>query len=81
MPLWWSSTQSLDAQTEQLAARWNSLKAFDFSGTGSNDAAAWYGHAKTFEACQKYAMCINAEAWLHLNFFMRNVDRIGTIMV
>ncbi|MGO5116290.1 hypothetical protein ACTQ33_14990 [Candidatus Avoscillospira sp. LCP25S3_F1] len=57
------------------------MKAFDFSGTGSNDAAAWYGHAKTFEACQKYAMCINAEAWLHLNFFMRNVDWIGAIMV
>lgn len=26
-------------------------------------------------------MCINAEEWLHLNFFMRNVERIGTIVV
>ena len=72
---------SLDAQTERLAARWKDFEAFDFAGAGNDYAAAWYGHAKTFEACGKYAMCINAEEWLHLNFFMRNVERIGTIVV
>ena len=26
-------------------------------------------------------MHINSEEWLHMNFFMRNVDKIGTIIV
>lgn len=72
---------AMDAQVEQIAKEWKNFDAFDFSGAGSDYAAAWFGHAKTFEACGKYAMCINAEEWLHLNFFMRNVERIGTVVV
>ena len=26
-------------------------------------------------------MCVNTEEWLHLNFFMRNVEKIATIVV
>ena len=33
------------------------------------------------EALGKYAMDNNSEEWLHMNFFMRNVDKIGTIIV
>lgn len=72
---------ALDRQMEQVAERWKAFDAFDFTGAGGDYGAAWYGHAKTFEACGKYAMCINAEEWLHLNFFMRNVERIGTVVV
>ena len=66
---------------EKIADAWKGFDAFDFSGAGNDYAAAWFGHAKTFEACGRYAMCINAEEWLHLNFFMRNVERIGTMVV
>lgn len=71
----------MDSQIEKLAERWKNYSAFDFSGAGNDFAAAWYGHAKTFEATGKYAMCINSEEWLHLNFFMRNVEKIGTVVV
>lgn len=72
---------AMDAQMERIADAWKGFDAFDFTGAGNDYGAAWFGHAKTFEACGKYAMCINAEEWLHLNFFMRNVDRIGTVVV
>lgn len=72
---------AMDAQVKDIAYRWKDLEAYDFVGAGSDFASAWFGHAKTFEATGKYAMCINAEEWLHLNFFMRNVDKIGTVVV
>lgn len=74
----------LPAMTEQvyrIATQWKDMEAYDFIGCGFDYAAAWFGHAKIFEALGKYAMHINSEEWLHMNFFMRNVDRIGTIIV
>lgn len=71
----------MDAKMEKIAEAWKYFDAFDFTGAGNDYAAAWFSHAKTFEAAGKYAMCINAEEWLHLNFFMRNVERIGTMVV
>jgi len=71
----------MDAKSLKIAEEWKDFEAFDYVGAGQDYASAWYGQAKTFEASGKYAMCINSEEWLHLNFFMRNVDRIGTIVV
>ena len=65
----------------EIANEWKSLEAFDFIGSGPDYATAWYGHAKIFEAVGKYAMHINTEEWLHLNFFARKVDCIGRILV
>ena len=70
-----------DAMMLALAKQWQTLCAYDFIGAGQDFAAAWYGHAKIFEAVGRYAMCINTEEWLHLNFFMREVDKIGTVLV
>ena len=72
---------AMDRQAEALAERWKDFDAFDFAGAGKDLAAAWYGHAKVFEAVGKRAMCVNAEEWLHLNFFMRDVDTTGTSVV
>ena len=71
---------SLCGHMQELAEGWKGMEAFDFVGTGIDYAAAWYSHAKVFEAIGKYAMHINSEEWLHMNFFMRNVDRIGTVV-
>ena len=71
----------MDAQMRALAERWKNLEAYDFISGGRDYAAAWFGHAKVFEAIGRYAMCVNAEEWLHLNFFLRPVDKIGTVMV
>jgi len=68
-------------QIHEVAEQWKDFEAFDFVGSGLDYGAAWFGHAKIFEALGKYAMHINSEEWLHLNFFLRNVDKIGTIIV
>ena len=72
---------TMDEQMRKLAFRWKDMEAFDFIGAGPDYATAWFGQGKIFEACGKYAMCINTEEWLHMNFFMRKVDRIGTVLV
>lgn len=72
---------SMDQQMLRLAEQWKTLEAFDFIGCGSDYATAWFGHAKVFEASGHYAMCMNTEEWLHMNFFMKNIEKIGTIMV
>lgn len=71
----------IDEQMMSLVVRWKEMEAFDFVGAGMDYATAFYGQAKIFEAVGKYAMCVNTEEWLHLNFFMKNVDKIATIVV
>lgn len=72
---------AMDQQMLRLAEQWKTLEAFDFIGCGPDYAAAWFGHAKVFEASGHYAMCMNTEEWLHMNFFMKRIDQIGTILV
>ena len=71
---------TLDSQMKSLAEQWKGLEAFDFIGAGPDYAAAWFGQAKMYEASGSYAMCVNTEEWLHLNFFMRSVSQLGTIL-
>ena len=72
---------AMDGQMKALADSWKDQEAFDFIGAGPDYASAWFGQAKIYEACGKYAMSVNTEEWLHLNFFLRRVDRIGTVLV
>jgi glucosamine--fructose-6-phosphate aminotransferase (isomerizing) len=71
----------MDRRMLALAQAWRRLEAWDFVGAGPDYATAWYGHAKVFEATGQYAMHINSEEWLHLNFFARRPDAIGTVVV
>lgn len=70
----------IDAKIGNLSESWDKLEAWDFVGAGSDYASAWYGQAKIFEATGQYAMHINSEEWLHLNFFMRNTTKIATVV-
>ena len=70
----------MSQQMYELAEKWKDMEAYDFVGAGPDHAVGWFGHAKIFEALGKYAMHINSEEWLHMNFFMRNVDRIATVI-
>ena len=72
---------AMDDAMLALAKEWKDREAFDFVGAGQDYATAWFGHAKVYEAMGKYAMCVNTEEWLHLNFFMRRFDQIGTVVV
>jgi glucosamine--fructose-6-phosphate aminotransferase (isomerizing) len=71
----------MDGQMAALARSWQHLEAWDFVGAGPDYATAWYGHAKVLEATGQYAMHINSEEWLHLNFFARNPEKIATVVV
>lgn len=67
-------------QMQEQARQWQEMEAYDFAGAGPDYANGCYGQAKIFEALGKYAMYNNSEEWLHMNFFMRRVDKIATII-
>lgn len=69
---------AMDATALELAKTWKDFPAFDFLGTGMDFGAAWFSHAKVLEAIGRYSMHINTEEWLHLNFFMREAETLGT---
>jgi len=71
----------IDVQITDVADKWKDYPVFDFVGAGFDHAAALYGQCKILEATGKPAMQINSEEWLHLNFFVRNVERTGTVIV
>lgn len=72
---------AMDEKVAAVATKWKDFDAFDYVGGGFDYATAFYGHAKIMEAVGKYAMHINTEEWLHLNFFMRKSTEIGTVLV
>lgn len=71
---------AMDDTAFEVACQWKDMKAFDFAGSGFEYAAAWFAKAKIYEAIGGYAMSINTEEWLHLNFFMKDPDQIGTMI-
>ena len=71
---------AMDAQALETAKTFKDLSAYDFAGSGFEYAAAWFSMAKIFEATGGHAMCINTEEWLHMNFFMRDPEKIGTMI-
>lgn len=73
--------ETMDDEIFRVAQEWKVCEAFEFVGAGPDYAAAWYGHAKIFEAAGKYAMHVNTEEWLHLNFFVRSVEKTAAVLV
>lgn len=71
---------AMDQGMKDLAVRWKDFTRFDFVGAGFDEAAAFFGAAKVFEAIGETATWINAEEWLHLNFFMKDPAHIATIL-
>lgn len=70
----------VDQEIQKVAEQWKDFDAFDFIGSGLDYGSVFFGHAKVFEAFGKYAMHVNTEEFLHLNFFMRNSTKIGTVL-
>lgn len=65
----------------KIAEEWKNFPCFDFAGAGFDYATAWFGQCKVLEATGRYAMHINSEEWFHLNFFARNVNETGTVVI
>lgn len=63
------------------AERWKDFLCFDFIGSGFDYATAWFGQAKILEAMGRFAMHTTSEEWFHLNFFAREAERLGTVVV
>ncbi|NMD39024.1 MAG: sugar isomerase, partial [Christensenellaceae bacterium] len=71
---------SIDDKAYEIANKFKDKDAFDFLGSGFEYAAAWFSAAKVFEAIGARAMHTNTEEWLHLNFFMKNPEKIATMI-
>lgn len=71
----------MDDKIHAIADVWKNFASYDFVGGGIDEATAFFGMAKVFEATGQFANYINAEEWLHLNFFMRRREEIGTVMI
>lgn len=63
-----------------LTPTWQKFSGFDFVGDGPDYPSVLYGSDKILEATGRYAMYVNTEEWLHLNFFLRNNKQTGTIL-
>lgn len=72
---------TMDEKVFALAEEWKDMHHFDFVGAGFDYATAWFGKAKTFEATGDFATDTNMEEWLHLNFFMKNVSQLATVLI
>ena len=72
---------AMDRQALDIAARWKDFPCFDTIGSGLDEPTVYYGMAKVFEATGRFSTTTNTEEWLHLNFFMRDREHIGTTLV
>ncbi len=73
--------ESLEKTIFSIAKQWCDFPGFDFVGSGADYGSVFFGQAKIIEAVGRYAMHINTEEWLHLNFFLRNAENTGTILI
>lgn len=71
----------MDRNCLEIANQWKDYPCYEYVGAGFDYAAAWFGQAKILEAVGQFVMHCNAEDWHHLNFFAREADKIGTVVV
>jgi glucosamine 6-phosphate synthetase-like amidotransferase/phosphosugar isomerase protein len=72
---------TIEDKVFSIAEEWKDFPGFDFVGSGSDYSSVFFGQAKIIEAVGRYAMHINTEEWLHLNFFLRNAEQTGTVLI
>ncbi|MDE6185937.1 MAG: SIS domain-containing protein, partial [Lachnospiraceae bacterium] len=65
----------------QLAKDWREMTGFDFVGSGMEYGSAFFSHAKILEITGAFAMQINSEEWFHMNNFVKDIDKCGTIFI
>ncbi|MBQ6334290.1 MAG: SIS domain-containing protein [Erysipelotrichaceae bacterium] len=64
-----------------IAQKWKDLKAEDFIGDYADYATAYFGSAKVIETFGGYTTYDDSEDWCHINFFLKEPDRIGRIVI
>lgn len=70
-----------DGPLRELAAEWAGLQGVELLGAGPSFASAAFGSAKVLEASGKQSAHIDLEEFVHLNYFERAAEQIGTVVV
>jgi len=65
-----STLSGCDAPAAEVAARMASSRFVSYLGAGPNEATAYFGAAKLFEAPQRIALAVNLEEWAHEQYFI-----------
>lgn len=71
----------IDDQMYTLAQTWKNYLGFDFVGSGSDFATAYFGAAKFFELCGSLNCLNDSEDWCHIDYFQTKRNQLGTIAV
>ena len=71
----------MDEVCAETAEKWAAFPCFEFVGGGADYAGAWFGHAKILEAAGRFATAVNVEDWFHLNYFLRDTEHTGTVLL
>jgi len=72
--------EEIDDKMYNLAREWNNLKSYDYIGDGKDRASALFSAAKIVEACGKFTTHDDSEDWCHVNHFLTDSERVGTII-
>lgn len=71
----------VDDQMYALAQTWKNYLGYDFVGSGSDFATAYFGTAKFFELCGSLNCLNDSEDWCHIDYFQTKRDQLGTVAV
>lgn len=70
-----------DQKASALAKEWKEMTGFELIGSGPAFASAVFGCAKALETTGRPAFAQNTEDWFHMNFFVKDVTKTGTILL
>jgi len=70
-----------DGVLRDLASAWAGLQGVELLGAGPSLASAAFGSAKILEATGKQSAQIDLEEFVHLNYFERAAEQIGTVVL
>lgn len=73
----------LSEKAFELARKWEAdgVDNMDFVGDGADYATAFFGSAKMVEAFGGLTTNDDSEDWCHINYFLKDTDKIGTFVV
>ena len=73
--------EAIDDQMFELAQTWKDFRAFETVGDDVDYSSAHFIAAKIVEVAGTMSSAMDSEDWCHVNFFARDPEAIGTIVV
>lgn len=75
-----ADAQGVCALALEAARQFQDAASAEMIGSGSDYGAAWYGHAKMYEAVGLPAVHLDSETWFHVNYFVKDVAHTLTMV-